>query len=659
MAQGDKLVTLDGLKAVHDHDAQQISDLKSALDDTNKDISAISKLVSLTGTVIAGQWRNGVFRDVESLTTKTFDLTNYQGATILLTSYENTYSDEYVFLDSSDNVLSYKLGTDDYGTAGHTVILQKPEGAVTLASSTSKTASTPLIDAKIIIPIITQADLSSEASARAAGDETLAGIQEDIVKSIQDVAGGNDSSVYFGTINLTKSFERGKVWDSGNNLAHPVADNKTCYYPEYFNGNQGLVSFDSTKYILYVSCYTQDKTYSSVRYTDVSPASIQELNKFNDPYCIISVRKADGTNFDSVPTDVNGSISNQAMIYNRLITPIEICTPEKSFAVVGHEYNIYWTNLFKLDNIDNYEVYCTISPSISGAKDYGRFLRLTPAAGDVGTHTVSIRIRRKGMTENYLTQSVDLIVLADSTVSGKKVMFIGDSLTDAGIYPAEIQFNLSNGGIESIGTRQDTVTIGNDTFTVKHEGRAGWAASDYVRNASTWKTDVDNPFWDGTEFNFSYYMTQQGFSGVDIVCLNLGTNGVNSDKTIPALEIMVDSIHDYDPNIIILVSLITPSAGQTGWGYYAGLSSKQAFDISAFALRKAYIENFEGKTNLDVTEPYFNIDTEYDFTSTEIAASSRNPELMPIQTNNVHPSTYGYLKMADVYYANLLYRLVE
>ena len=31
MATGDKLVTLDGLKAVHDHDAVVVSDLKSAL----------------------------------------------------------------------------------------------------------------------------------------------------------------------------------------------------------------------------------------------------------------------------------------------------------------------------------------------------------------------------------------------------------------------------------------------------------------------------------------------------------------------------------------------------------------------------------------------------------------------------------------------------
>lgn len=645
---------LDGDKAAIE---TEISQLSADLDEQAKDVSAISKYVDISGTVIAGQWRNGSFRDVESLTTKNFDLADYEGATIQLTSYENTYADQYVFLDSADNVLSYKLGVNDYATTGHEARLVIPDGAVTLASSTSKTASAPLIRAKIIAPIVSPEDVENEAQQRIAGDNALSDVQESISDAILNVSSGKDASIYYGTINLTKSFERGKVWDTGNNLEHPIADNKTCYYPEYFDGDKGVVTYDNTKYVLYASFYTQSKVYSTVRYTSDSPASIQELNRDNNSYCVISVRKIDNTNFDAVPTDVNGSISNQSIINNQLITPIEICVPEKSIAVVGHEYNIYWANLFKLDNPNNYDFYCTITPSISGSKNYGRFLRLTPASGDIGTHTVSIRIRRKGMEVNYLTRSIDLIVIADSALSNKKVMFIGDSLTDAGIYPAEIQFNLSNGGIESIGTRQDTVTINGTSYTVKHEGRAGWQVSDYVRNASTWKTDAENPFWDGTAFNFSYYMTQQGFSGVDIVCLNLGTNGVSSDKTVPGLEIMIDSIHAYDPNIIILVSLITPSASQTGWGYYAGLSSGQTFDIAAFNLRKAYIENFEGETNLDVTEPYFNIDTEYDFTSEEVAASSRNPVLMSIQTNNVHPSIYGYLKMADVYYANLLYRL--
>jgi len=653
----DTTLKITGAPADAAETGRQIGLIKADLADANKDVSAISKYVDLSGTVIAGQWRNGSFMDVEYLLTKTFDLTSYNGATILLTSYENTYADQYVFLNSADNVLSYKLGTDDYGTTGHEARLVIPDGAVTLASSTSKTASAPLISAKIIASIVSLEDVENEAQQRIAGDNALSDVQESISDAILNVSSGKDASIYYGTINLTKSFERGKVWDTGNNLEHPIADNKTCYYPEYFDGDKGVVTYDNTKYVLYASFYTQSKVYSTVRYTSDSPASIQELNRDNNPYCVISVRKIDNTNFDAVPTDVNGSINNRSIINNQLITPIEICVPEKSIAVVGHEYNIYWANLFKLDNPNNYDFYCTITPSISGAKNYGRFLRLTPASGDIGTHTVSIRIRRKGMDSNYLAHSIDLIVIADSALSNKKVMFIGDSLTDAGIYPAEIQFNLSNGDIESIGTRQDTVTINGTSYTVKHEGRAGWQVSDYVRNAATWKTDAENPFWDGTAFNFSYYMTQQGFSGVDIVCLNLGTNGVSSDKTVPGLEIMIDSIHAYDPNIIILVSLITPSASQTGWGYYAGLSSGQTFDIAAFNLRKAYIENFEGKTNLDVTEPYFNIDTEYDFTSEEVAASSRNPALMSIQTNNVHPSVYGYLKIADVYYANLLYRL--
>jgi hypothetical protein len=343
---------------------------------------------------------------------------------------------------------------------------------------------------------------------------------------------------------------------------------------------------------------------------------------------------------------------------SRIETP-EMVVPSKAIAVVGHEFNIYWKNIVRTSDIDSYELYASVSPAISGFKNYGNFLRFTPTSDALGTHTLTFRIRDKKKTATIVQKTMEIVVIADTAVTNKKVLFIGDSLTDAGIYPAEIQHNLSGGGIVSIGTRSDTVTIDGTQLTVHHEGRSGWAAYDYTRSVPNYKTDVPNAFWDGSKFNFSWYMSQNGYTGVDVVCINLGTNGVSNANTVPALEEMVASVHEYDANIIVLVSLITPSASQAGWGYYAGSSTKAQFESAAFDLRTACMDKFMDKANVDISAPYLFLDTENDFGTTEMAVSARNPKQITVQTNNVHPSVYGYLHIADAYYNRILYHLTK
>ena len=346
-------------------------------------------------------------------------------------------------------------------------------------------------------------------------------------------------------------------------------------------------------------------------------------------------------------------------------TPI-LVLPRKAVAVVGHEFNMYYRNVVICDNLDNYYVSCSISPSSAftkeTAKTLGDCLRITPAEGNVGTYPVTVRLKDKMTGENVAEGSFTLHIIADSSVTGKKVLFIGDSLTDAGIYPAEIQHNLSNGGIVSIGTRSDTVSIGGVSLSVNHEGRSGWASYDYTRSVTNFRTDVNNPFWnDNTDaFDFAYYMAQQGYDGVDVVCINLGTNGVSNTATIPAIDEMIESIHAYDSNIKVVVSLITQGATQDGFGDKVGIMSGRGFDLDSMRLVQQYIAKYDGiENNVDVSELYFCLDKMHDFDTKQVAVSSRNPAVVTIQTNNVHPSVYGYLKFADVYYNNVLYHLTK
>lgn len=283
-------------------------------------------------------------------------------------------------------------------------------------------------------------------------------------------------------------------------------------------------------------------------------------------------------------------------------------------------------------------------------------LRVVPTSNDIGTHTVTVIVQERETGRVVDSGSFTLEVLADRAITGKKVVFIGDSLTDADVYPAEIQYHLSNGGIESIGTISNTATIGGVSYSVNDEGRSGWATYDYTRTVPNYRTNYSNAFWDGSAFNFAYYVEQTGFSDIDAVVIGLGTNGLsNQAAALSAMDIIIESIHDYDQTIPILISLITPPATQDGCGIHNGLQSADGQLRKQLDLVESYIAKYDDVLeNVYVAELYFNLDRKTDYPTIQQAVSSRNPMTVYRQTDNVHPNEYGYLKIADVYYANLV-----
>ena len=342
---------------------------------------------------------------------------------------------------------------------------------------------------------------------------------------------------------------------------------------------------------------------------------------------------------------------------NEAMAKPSIHLPSKSVAVVGHEWNMYFDNIILCDNISNYDIRCSISPSLSSWSIYGEWLRINPTAA--GTHTVTVSVYNKHTNKPITSKSFTLHVIEDAAISDKKVIFIGDSLTDTCYYPAEIQHNLSGGGIVSLGTRTETVNIGGESLIVSHEGRAGWSARDYfTAEAHNMPNAFYNP--DTGTFDFAYYMQNQGYSGADIVSIFLGTNGVGYDDNVDNLKAMIDSIHEYDANIIVLISLINMPATQDGYGYRGFTSTAYSFKYNVTKLNDSYIDNFDGVIeNVDVSEVYFALDTKRDYGSISVPASARNPVQITMQTNNVHPNSLGYLKFADVIYNNLLYHLTK
>lgn len=336
---------------------------------------------------------------------------------------------------------------------------------------------------------------------------------------------------------------------------------------------------------------------------------------------------------------INNSISEK--------TKIDVVFPSKTFAVVGHEYNLYYQNVINTKNINDYFIYCSID-GLTNYQNYNNCFRITPAESDIGEHTMHYYVKNKMTNETIIEKTCIIHIIPEKQITGKNVLFIGDSLTESGYYPAEIQ-RLSNNGMISIGTCSTTVNIDNVEYTVKHEGHSGWSAYDFLEK-------TDSPFLNSlNKFDFEHYITSNNLGIPDIVCLNLGTNGVaHLDKTINALDSMIINIHAYNPNIIVLISLITPPASQDGWIHTTSPSIN--FNVARFALLKKYIEKYQDRSDkVDVTEVMFGIDTVYDFPTITERVSARNPLQIERVNNTVHPLKYGYFHMADNYYNNLLY----
>lgn len=344
--------------------------------------------------------------------------------------------------------------------------------------------------------------------------------------------------------------------------------------------------------------------------------------------------------------------------YAKTSNIIDVVLPSKVYGYVGGEFNIYNENVVFITQKDRYYVFWGIN-DISDYKVYSDRLELIPTVQMIGTHTITCFVKDKYNGIIVYKKQITFEIIANQSVSNKKVLFIGDSLTNAGYYPHFIEY-LSNNGIQSIGTRETEVWssfVEGRKDIVHHEGRGGWSAQDYTRTYPNYRTNYDNPFWDGSKFDFGYYMSEQGYSRPDAVFLNLGTNEIEAlDKQVEAIKIMINSIHDYDSTIPVFVHLITPPATQDGWAYgNAGHGDSNTFAVNARNERKRYIEEFDNQiTNVFVSPAYFNLDRYHDFATVEEQLSQRNPGIVIRQANNVHPSRYGYYKLADVYYADLM-----
>ena len=277
----------------------------------------------------------------------------------------------------------------------------------------------------------------------------------------------------------------------------------------------------------------------------------------------------------------------------------------------------------------------------------------------MGDYTCTVEVRNLKDYAVIASESMILHIVANTAVSGKNVLFIGDSLTfsRAGLYPAEIQYHLSNGGMISIGTQDGGVDI-NQIGAVKHEGYNGATIGGFLRANVT--SAFANPFYNPatSTFDLGYFLSNNGYAKVDAVCLNLGHNNFGNEVAgVDDLKTIIAKIHKHDANIPIIISLVPPLGDQDS-SYRLSFSAGQ-MRFHWRQLIKAYIDAFDnGKiSNVYLSTPYFNVDQDHDMPTETVARCARDNTQI-VRQNDSHPTRVGTLKMADAYYPYLVRVLV-
>ena len=222
-------------------------------------------------------------------------------------------------------------------------------------------------------------------------------------------------------------------------------------------------------------------------------------------------------------------------------------------------------------------------------------------------------------------------VLAEN-LSDCSLLAIGDSTVDHDVMTAKLlsYFTEKNHTITLLGTLGSSTDPNN-----KNEGRAGWTTADYLAN--TTKNGYTNPFWNPTTqaFDFSYYMSQQGYSGVDFVVIQLGINDLYGSTTFPVIDIeqvwenietMIESIFAYNTSIKIILNLpTTPNSDQSEHPIAEFLYRNRVIKYNEYAIKQSLATYGETKVRASYCHLILNPATEI--------------------RDNVHPTNDGYEKM--------------
>ena len=343
----------------------------------------------------------------------------------------------------------------------------------------------------------------------------------------------------------------------------------------------------------------------------------------------------------------------------------DLVLPRTVYGVIGHEFNLYKDNALIYGDIDSVADVKFI-PFLNGYLETKKRYSGTPNAAYDAYPQLSLY--RTNIKARDTFKNLHLIVKDSTILNGltRNIVIIGDSKVAGGRLPQVFKNLCADAGM-IVGDLYGSIYSAN--MGVNHEGRAGWSSSDYFLES---KSGVTNAFYNGGTFDFAYWMNQQGYTHIDYVFINLGTNdygrvdGLGSDTYIQTfidnINAMIASIHAYDNTIKIVIGL---SEGVcTSQRSSDSDEELRSLTTRARLLNKASIAQWDTTSmqnqNVWTCPIYLSMDMENDYVMSEEALSEWDAYFNTGKTRNrvsdkMHQNAVGYAKNATYMFALMTY----
>lgn len=405
-------------------------------------------------------------------------------------------------------------------------------------------------------------------------------------------------------------------------------------------------------------------------YSGTSPSGITNAIKIPAGYLFTVVVEDDQVTISIIAISEYDRKKHLALVYNRAGAVVggemlkyytadekAVCIlPAKLRVCGGVEMNVYHQNIIRYDNPARYALIANTN-MFSHGQYYSRY---APPVDTLSNFNTVFKFYKNNDVDITFQKTIGVNVIPKTSGNGltKKVLFIGDSMTANDIYPNRVAALFSDDvmDVEFLGT-QDT-----GSGETPNEGYSGWRAYTFCRCAQG-SDDLPglsgtNPFYNNGHFDFSKYMTDQNYEGVDYVFICLGTNDVATSRASHSTDAdivsywseIIESIHDYDENIKI--ALWMPPVGSQTVNY------NRVYLDSAMRMHQIILSNFDNleESNVFLCPVFMNVDPFHDYPCTLQNVSADNTSFQEyIGSDTIHPANPGYYKIADVIYSMIKY----